>query len=292
MNRGIDTTIRSLREYLKKADSIFFEQMNGQSSYENPDMVIEYYIEKTFTELLILLESLGLSNTYKIVKELYETAKSNERGLSDSKMGQYDPYLIWPERIEDFIDAISNYHNVESDKSAEPTRLKEVLNHALYSITDVDVFGRPPNDEKELHLRLEAILRCIYPDIIHEPTLTKPIKKFRPDSGIPSIRTLIEYKFISNKNEAKLIADQILADRAAYKTKDWKAFLFVIYETERIKHETEWRQFIQESDVSSNTHVVVLSGVPKARKRIKSGKRRRKETLQQGAPAGAAMRHG
>ena len=269
MGKPVDRTIRSLRGYLREADKIFFEQTHGRSSYEYPEAAIEYYIEKAFMELLILLESLNLSNTYDNVRKLYEEAKDNKNGLNAIASGQYDPYLIWPERIDDYIDAIANIHDVESDEKFESSSLIDVIRNSVIPITDSKVFGGPPKNEKELHLRLEAILRSIYPTLFHEPPLLKPIKSFRPDTGIRSLRTLIEYKYISSQAESKRVVDEILADRAGYSSREWKRFLFVIYETKRIKHEKEWEQLIRESDISSNTKIVVLPGVPKDKKRIK-----------------------
>lgn len=111
-----------------------------------------------------------------------------------------------------------------------------------------------------MHLRIENIIKCIYPDLIHEPSLTKPIKNFKPDTAIPSIKTLIEYKFITNKNDAKKVTDEILADTRAYSSKEWSNLLFVVYETNRIKHEKEWKQLIHECKAAKGTEIIVLSG--------------------------------
>jgi len=42
-----------------------------------------------------------------------------------------------------------------------------------------------------------------------------------------------------------------------------------IYETKRIKHEKEWKLLFRESGVSSNTEIVVLSGVPSSQRQAK-----------------------
>ena len=269
MKSGVEKSINSLRDYLKEADRTFFELMHGQSRFENPDQAITYYIEKTFKELLVLLECLNLHQSYNTVKQLYEKAKNSKGALKESEMGQYDPYLIWSERLADYIDAIANFYNIESDKTSELLQLKEIIKNAVYPITDNNVFTNPPKDEKELHIRLEAILKCIFPDLISKPPISKPIKNFIPDTGIPTLHTLIEYKFISTTEKAKRVADQMLADRSAYRSKDWNKFLFVIYETKRIKPEKEWKLLFRESGVSSNTEIVVLSGVPVPRRKAK-----------------------
>ena len=106
------------------------------------------------------------------------------------------------------------------------------------------------------------MLRCVFPDLKHKPTLSKPIKNFEPDTGLASIGTLIEYKFISRPEQVGSIADQILADTRGYVHPEWRSFVYVIYETQRIKPEAEWSLLLTSSGVTENTSVIVLSGEP------------------------------
>jgi len=117
-------------------------------------------------------------------------------------------------------------------------------------------------------------LRCVFPNLKHKPQLTKPIKNFEPDTGLPSIRTLIEYKFISNKLQAKTAAEEVLADTRGYISREWETFIYVIYETRRIKPESEWKQLLKECNVQ-NTEIIVLSGEPVKKKAIRSKKGRK-----------------
>ena len=74
---------------------------------------------------------------------------------------------------------------------------------------------------------------------------------------------MIEYKFLSRKEDIAAIADQVLADTRGYSSKEWARFLYVIYETNRFRTESEWNQLMRDSEVPSNTTVVVLSGEPR-----------------------------
>jgi hypothetical protein len=98
------------------------------------------------------------------------------------------------------------------------------------------------------------------PDTLHKPALTKPIKNFEPDTGIPSIKTIVEYKFLSDRSQVGPVADQILADTRGYTSDKWKAFLYVIYETERFKREAEWRQLLRACGNAESVSAIVLSG--------------------------------
>ena len=91
--------------------------------------------------------------------------------------------------------------------------------------------------------------------------MAKPIKNFEPDTGIPSSKTLIEYKFISTDAEAKRLLDEILAVASGYRSRDWQNVLFVIYETRRVRSEEEWRNLLRACELHEGFDAVVLSGV-------------------------------
>jgi hypothetical protein len=103
----------------------------------------------------------------------------------------------------------------------------------------------------------------------------KPIKNFEPDTGLPEVNTLVEYKFVSTKEEVKRVADEVLADTRGYTSKDWNRFIFVIYETKRMKSEIQWTELMKASGVGEDTQVVVISGevpLPKAGRRNSGAK--------------------
>ena len=217
MENNLEQSVFAIREYLNKAINVFYEEMS-YSRYENSTEIIEAYIEHAFIELLVLLDSEGLERTYNDVKEIFNKAKTGRGGLSHSLMGEEDPYLVWPGIISNYLTAVANINNIRDDNNIIQQNLLDSIRHSIYSITDNNVFANPPQNEKEVHYRIESILKCYYPDLIHAPSLSKPIKNFIPDTGIPSLKVLIEYKYISNANEAKRIVDELLTDTQAYKS--------------------------------------------------------------------------
>jgi hypothetical protein len=71
------------------------------------------------------------------------------------------------------------------------------------------------------------------------------------------------------------VVDELLADTRGYPSKEWDRFIYVIYETVRLKPETEWRQMLKENGVEGSTELIVISGEPAETKKIlKPGKRR------------------
>jgi hypothetical protein len=259
-SKNIGDSIKIINSYLKEANDYFWRSQNVRSDeFNEPGLIAEYHIEKAFISTLVLLETHSLNETYKKVDQLYTQAKSD--GFLKSAMGIEDPYMIWGEYLQHYLDAISLSYDANFHIGIISKDIISILKEMQYSITDSDLFDSPPLNETDVHKRIEGILRCLFPDLKHKPRLNKPIKNFEPDTGLPSIRTLIEFKFISEKPQAKTIVDEVLADTRGYISREWERFIYVIYETKRIKSEGEWKQLINECDVQ-NTEIVVISGEP------------------------------
>jgi hypothetical protein len=257
MSIQVARAIESVEKCLRKADSHYFDGCNYNNDGYDHDMAT-YYVERSFIELLLLLEHLGLNATFQQVDLLYQCAKMGD--FLQSKMGPEEPYLEWCMKIRMYVDGISGFHGLGETSESEIRDLKSILKRALYFICDTSMFPHLPGNEADVHDRLEGVLKCHYHDLKRKPTLPKPIKNFEPDTGIPSFKTLIEYKFVSTKAEAKRVVDEILADASGYRSPHWKNFLFVIYEAHRVMPEEEWTSLLKECELGSNYDAIVLSG--------------------------------
>ncbi len=261
MNDARQSAIEAIAECLREANSHFMNSVYRAPPDNDPDDnygVAEYYVEKSFVELLVLSEHLGLHGTYQSIDALFKTAKKD--GFLQSEMGPEEPYLIWCSRLRMYLDAIAEASGLGETSASELQDLKGVLRRAVYVICDTTLFPHPPKNEAEVHDRLEGILKCHFGDLKRKPSLTKPIKNFEPDSGIPSSKTLIEYKFVSTKAEARIVVDQILADTHGYHSPHWRNLLFVIYETSKVFPEEEWKNLLKQCGLGGNYDAIVLSG--------------------------------
>lgn len=219
-----------------------------------------WFIERAFLKLLVVTEFLGLESLTGVVIADMKEANSGD-GFAEQEMGPEEPFSRWLSRYSQHLAALETLGPADREHSITKD-LKEILRATVYSITDPDLFPEGPKSEDELHRRIEGVLKCVFPDLKHKPSLSKPIKNFVPDTGLPSIGTLIEYKFLDRKDQVSAIADQILADTRGYVHQEWNTFLYVIYETHRIRPEREWSLLLRESDVPESTSVIVLSGEP------------------------------
>lgn len=199
----------------------------------------------------------------------YSAVKNSKKGFSEAgRAPDGAPYSEVLSRIRRYLIALESFFPTE-DHTKITKDLLQIIRDIHYVITDKVLFRTTPQNEIDVHLRIEGILKCVFPDLKHKPALTKQIKNFEPDTGISSIETLIEYKFLSRREDVATIADQVLADTRGYTSIDWKRFIYVIYETNRFKPEKDWNQLLKQSGVPENTSVVVLSGEPAKRKRKK-----------------------
>jgi len=219
--------------------------------------------------MLGIVEAVDFKELYKMISSDYGRFKESKEGFSQTKMGLDEPYSVCLSRLRQYLHAIRSFFPQE-DQTKVTKDLLQIIRDIHYVITNKALFGGAPRSESDVHIRIEGILKCVFPDLKHKPALTKSIKNFEPDTGIPSISTLIEYKFLSRSKDVPAIADQVLADTRGYVSKDWTRLLYVVYETNRFKPEKEWRQLLLQSGVPENTSIVVLSGEPLPKKRTKS----------------------
>lgn len=262
---NIKEAIYDLKNKTSEADRQFDEWAMTDDEYKEPS----WFIEGCFLQLLAITEALELEEFRKMICAEYDGIKISKEGFSKGGWTpDGDPYSVVVSKIRRFIYALESFFPKE-DHTKITKDLLQIIHDIHYVITDKILFRTTPSNENDVHLRIEGILKCVFPDLKHKPTITKQIKNFEPDTGIPSIGTLIEYKFLSSKEAIATIADQVLADTRGYTSRDWNRFLYVIYETNRFRTEKDWNQLLVQSGVPKNTSIVVLSGEPSKRKKKK-----------------------
>lgn len=262
----IQIAIQNLVTQINKASSQFYRWVITDDDWDDPSWIIE----SCFLQLLIVTEILSLPEFRRMVYEELVAVKGSKSGFNESGVDpDGGPYSIVIGTLRRYTRALKNlFPDVKLTTVTKD--LLQIIRDIHYVITDTAVFQNTPNNENDVHIRIEAVLKCVFPDLKHKPVLTKQIKNFVPDTGIPSLQTLVEYKYLSRKSDVGLIADQLLADTRGYASKDWTRFLYVIYETNRFRPEKDWNLFLRESEVPSNTTVVVLGGEPPTKRKVHS----------------------
>jgi hypothetical protein len=261
---NIEAAVTAVRSLINSAERSA-EAIAGQQ-YESSDYVWIHSISAArdvgtaFTQMMMLTDALGLTQTYAQIGKEYKEALDREQGLSATDT---DPdgevHLLAADPLRRFVASLEGVYGLKSLHVVSKA-VVDVLRGTQYAITDRNCFAEPPASEADVHHRVEAVLKCIFPDLRHTPPIPKAVKNFRPDTGLPSMRTLVEYKFIQEKADLDRVADEILADTRGYKSRDWDCFIFLIYETRRLKSEREWNDLLRECGTALNTQAIVICG--------------------------------
>ena len=262
---SIESTVASVQECISKAGwslrSLSRHESGGSGDYCWASASIVSSLHSAYMQLLILTEALGLSHAYDQIRKSYDGAISHKDGISASETDpDGDPYLLADFELRRFVTGIEAVYGLKSSHVVSKDVI-EVLRATQYAITDRNCFLEPPSSEADVHHRVEAVLKCIFPDLRHMPPVPKSVKNFKPDTGLPSMRTLVEYKFIQVKADIDRVADEILADTRGYTSRDWDSCIFLIYETCRLKPEREWNDLLRECGTALNTQAIVICGV-------------------------------
>lgn len=261
--KAVAVMLEDIREATSSASQTFDNAVTG---FGSPDYdTLEnagWQVENVFLKLLAVVESLHLDGLKGLITADLLSAKEPKDGFTKSSAGPDGPYSAWLSRAYQYMAALDTLGGSEVEKTVTKD-LTGIIRATIYPITDTRLFGRAPVSEADVHDRIEGVLRCVFPDLKRKPALSKAIKNFEPDTALPSLATLIEYKFIDSADGVKTIADQILADTRGYVSKEWHTFLYVIYETGRFRPEREWSQLLRDCEIPASTSVVVLSGEPR-----------------------------
>jgi hypothetical protein len=250
---NIDEILGAIRASLSEVSNATY----NPGACDDPSGEIKYFLERAFLQTRLLLEAYNLPRMLDALESLHNSAKTDYLKTAMDVDG--DEYSVWGAKLYNFLDALKIVY--AGNPSGSVTKdIIEILRGTQYAITDPKCFTCPPKSESDVHVRIEAVLRCLFPDLLTKPSIPKAIKSFEPDTGLPSVRTLIEYKFVESLGDAKRVSDEILADTRGYTSKDWDKTIYVVYETRRVKRESEWEHLLRSSGVGNNVRVVVISG--------------------------------
>lgn len=266
---SIEQALSVLRASISSADNTWNEEVIYGDQWSDA----AWQIEKCLFQLIAIVDYLGLCELKRMILLEYENIRNSTKGfMAASETPDGEPYSEVLSKLRQFTAAIRQFFPDEPTKITKD--VTEILRGIHYVLVDKTLFGSIPRSETDVHIRIEGVLKCVFPDLKHTPTGTKSVKSFQPDTGIPSIQTLIEYKFLSCAKDVGIVADEILADTRGYLSSEWKRCIYVVYETNRFRPEKEWNHLLRQAGVPETTMVIVLSGEPPKRKTRKVAQRK------------------
>jgi hypothetical protein len=181
------SALDKLAETISKADSYYGSAVNRGDDYDYDNA--RWALDLAYTQLIILFESLELPAAAQDVRDVY--AKASKEMLKSESGPDGELYLYWAFPARRFQQALADTFVISPEQTV--TRdVESIIRASTYAITDKNVYPAAPANEDDVHRRIEAILKCVFTDTLHKPRLAKAIKNFEPDTGIPSIKTLVQ----------------------------------------------------------------------------------------------------
>lgn len=254
----VDRIHREIHTLVSNANNLLDKQFSPYEPKEGFESDAANCIEAAFVRLMVLYEELELLDQLEVIKNTFHHAKRTGLDAFDHWEAE-SAWSVWARPIRLWSDTIRDMFGEWPSTESTPVDLVAVIRRTQSAINDKNCF-EPPKNESDVHNRIEMILRSIYPDVQRKPPISGSVKSFIPDTGIPSLKALIEYKFLSDAKQAPTIADEILADVSGYRRDSWRHLIFVIYETRRFKSEHEWQQLLLERGIRDT--LVLIHGEP------------------------------
>lgn len=148
--------------------------------------------------------------------------------------------------------------------SPEPPTSIDQLLRALRRFRECCQFiERPPTNERHVQDIIWTMLRAQFDRLDREETLPKfGVKGYRPDFGVPDLRTLVEVKFIGQKTEVGGIQEEILADVPGYLTASGSYVGIVVFVYDAGHKLLDSRKFTEDlRTVTGIVDVIVVAGI-------------------------------
>ncbi len=173
------------------------------------------------------LEVLGLLHTHeRFVREL-SGFKERPSFIITPYMTEYTcPELEYLERYASSLALLCGASNIAVD---DHFRLRRILLDTGHIVLERETV---PSKEQDVVQAVMHVLVHAFPDTVRNPSIPHVLKIFKPDLGVRSLKTAIEYKYASSLTEVKTAVGQIYEDMKGYQgSSDWTRFYSIIYMT-------------------------------------------------------------
>jgi hypothetical protein len=193
----------------------------------------KYFLKRLYTQVMIALDHLELiASRADLAKAWGDFVKSGLQKFTfypehDTVGSEVYDYL---DAVIDGIRAIDPTIEEKGDDQGERMQLERLLDRTAYILQRRDVV---PTREGEIQRVMDEYLESIYgADYCRQFSIPGVVKNFRPDSGIRSLKTVIEFKLAKDTRGLKTATSGLFEDAAGYKASaDWKRYYSVIYMT-------------------------------------------------------------
>jgi hypothetical protein len=237
-DKRIADIVVEIRRALNEADTAA-DNWDVREAERDEIELVDYYVDRAFTQTLLLLELCGALKTFEAVNELYTQAKSNFRESAFS-INASQVYLVWVSKLRNYIDVFWTSAGPTAPTESAVRRVQRVLQRldtvrAQLRASYQKRKGLEVKDEHDLQHLLNALLRVEFDDVRREEFGPSHAGlSARVDFLITDHRVVVEAKMTRPGLGDKRIGEQLTIDLASYqKRPDCNAVIFFIYDPDR-----------------------------------------------------------
>ena len=195
----IDSTIGKLQllSYQLSLENSYYNEENEMTESE-----LKWRLERTYIGLSLLMEHLSLNQ----LLSNFQTGFSIFKGKLDQVavapyFGDfYSEAQIYLRQYLHSLSALLGEDLATQDLIQKKSTLEGILLNTPKIIFDR---GIEPQNEAQVRKSVYDLLIHVFPDTVRETSIVQNTKTYKPDIGVKSLSTAIEYKFADSLGEAK-----------------------------------------------------------------------------------------
>ncbi|WP_228897687.1 hypothetical protein [Acidovorax sp. Leaf73] len=194
--------------------------------------ILAWHLEKSLRSIAVLAERLG---TPSIEREIAKLRKRNLGVTSRPYDGE----------IHSEIYSLANacFAPLKAMTDAHAVTAHTVLQNIVKNTAQiVQMRGISPTNEADVRNAVLDVCRFAFPDAIKEVGIPQLLTSSRADIGVASLRTVIEFKFVTEKNDMANALKGVYSDMKTYRSTDWDNFYGVFYMTKPFFNDEDVRR--------------------------------------------------
>jgi len=241
-------------------NAIYEADTYSTTSYESPKDALALYLQEAKIRLDVVLDAMDLRGSQAQLGTRWKAFEDISEGLGKTT---FHPSVDWLESkpfdyLRTLVDSIHIFVTPsESLRDAEQVKLEQLLRDTSVLVKRR---GIVPQSEADVQGVMHDYLSAYFPTYTSNVHVHGALKTFKPDGGVSSLKTAIEFKFAVNEQEVITALGGIFEDVSGYAgSDDWKVFYAVVYQAEPFVSESRFRAELDRAS-TKQWKVILVNG--------------------------------